>query len=77
MGALHQPGLSQFFTTPPLDCVSAIVKFRSVSVVTVGTPLHVNLLAVSLLVWKYLRPPVRDPHHPPAAPAPPTNWVVA
>jgi hypothetical protein len=77
VGALRQPGLSQFFTTPPPDCASAIVKFRSVSVVTVGTPLHVNMLAVSLLVWKYLGPPVRDPHHHPAAPAPPTSGVVA
>jgi hypothetical protein len=61
MGALRQPGLSRFFTNPPLDCASTIVKFRSVSDVTVGTPLQVNLLAVSLLVLKYLGRPVRDP----------------
>jgi hypothetical protein len=76
MGALCQPGISRFFTTHPPDCASTIVKFRSVSVVTVGTPLHVDLLAVSLLVWKHLRPPVRDPHHHLTAPAPPTSGVV-
>jgi hypothetical protein len=48
-----------------------------VSVVIVGTPLHVNLLAVSLLVLKYLGPPVRNPHHHPAAPTVPMSGVVA
>ena len=47
MGALRQSGLSRFFTTLPPKASSASVKFRSVSVVIVGTPQHVNLLAVS------------------------------
>ena len=34
-------------TTLPPEASSAFVKFRSVSVVIVGTPQHVNLLAVS------------------------------
>ena len=63
MGALCRSYLSQVFTTLPPDCASAIVMCRSVFVVVVGTPLHVNLLAVSLLVWKYLGPHVRVPHH--------------
>ena len=76
MGALCQPGLSRLFTTIPLDCAGAIVQFRFVSAVTVGTQLHVNLLAVSLLVWKYFRTP-RQGSPPPSGKLPrllPAGW---
>jgi len=48
----------------------AIVQFRSVSVVIVGTPQHVNLLAVSLLIVEvFVGPIVRGPHRNLPAPA--------